>query len=63
MIIYNNWLFNDLIIINLENNFKNYLDISTSWKISDNSLEFFKKEIDFVPKKYLDDIFNKIKNG
>ena len=55
-----NWLFNKINLINLENNHK-YLDISTDWLINDNSLEFFNKGIDFSPKKKLDKILWKLK--
>lgn len=41
-----------------------FLDISTSWQVSDNSLSFFNKEkIDFSSKKYLDILCLKIKNS
>jgi sulfatase maturation enzyme AslB (radical SAM superfamily) len=40
---------------------KKYLDISTRWTVSDNSLSFFDtRTIDFSPKKYLDTLCQKI---
>lgn len=54
-------LFNDLNILNLKEK-RLFLDISTDWKINDNSLLFFNNHIDFTPKKRLDFILNKLFN-
>lgn len=61
-IIKKSWEVNDIELMNLNSFSNKYLDISTTWKINDNSLEFFDKTIDFNPKKELDKILNKIFN-
>lgn len=52
--------FDDIELLNLSNNSEKYLDISTDWKVNDNSLEFFENKIDFTPKKEFDKIINKL---
>ena len=56
------WIFEDLNIINLLtcHGNHNFLDISTSWKIWDNSLEFFNENIDFSPKILFNNIFKNL---
>jgi len=56
----NSWIFNSIELINLIDNSETYLDISTDWKINNNSLEFFNNKIDFESKKELDRIINKL---
>lgn len=37
-----------------------YLDIATSWRSNDNSLEFFNEKLDFSPKKNLDNFLTHV---
>lgn len=58
----NLWILDKLNIINYISSLNKYtfLDISTSWKISENSLIFFNDNIDFSPKLELNNIFKNL---
>lgn len=56
-----NGFFEKMNILNMAQKTKRVvLDISTDWKVDENSFTFFDKKVDFSPKKKLDLIFEKL---